>query len=47
MKDLAQANIGKFADPTLTAKGEDRATVALNNPRPCGLTPERFAILNA
>jgi hypothetical protein len=32
MKDLAQANIGKFADPALTAKGEDRATVALNNP---------------
>jgi hypothetical protein len=32
MKDLAQANIGKFVDPALTAKGEDRATVALSNP---------------
>lgn len=32
MKDLARANIGKFADPAFTAKGEDRAKVALINP---------------
>jgi hypothetical protein len=32
MKDLAEANVGKFVDPALTAKGEDRATVALTNP---------------
>ncbi|MEP5731820.1 MAG: radical SAM protein [Sulfitobacter sp.] len=35
MKDLDaqsdKANIGKFCDPKLTAKGEARATVALNN----------------
>ncbi|MBO9403087.1 MULTISPECIES: radical SAM protein [unclassified Shimia] len=30
MKD--QANLGKFQDPFITAKGEDRAHVALNNP---------------
>ncbi|MGJ8616979.1 MAG: radical SAM protein [Sulfitobacter sp.] len=37
MKDLqatdAQANSGKFQDPHVTAKGEDRATVALNDPQ--------------
>ncbi|MGB3245535.1 MAG: radical SAM protein [Sulfitobacter sp.] len=37
MKDLAEAkltaNRGKFQDPMRTAKGEDRATVALNDPR--------------
>ena len=32
MKDLVQANIGKFVDPALTANGENRATVALTNP---------------
>lgn len=32
MKDLAQANVGKFVDPALTAKGENRATIALTNP---------------
>lgn len=32
MKDLVHTNIGKFVDPALTAKGEDRATVALTNP---------------
>jgi sulfatase maturation enzyme AslB (radical SAM superfamily) len=32
MKDLAQANLGKFKDPALTAKGEARATVALTHP---------------
>ncbi len=34
MKDgtHAQANIGKFVDPRLTAKGEERATVALTHP---------------
>ena len=32
MKDLAQANVGKFVDPALTAKGKDRATVALTTP---------------
>ena len=35
MKDLTQpaANIGKFVDPLITAKGEDRARVALSNPQ--------------
>ena len=37
MKDLdvtgRTANIGKFQDPALTAKGEKRATVALSNPQ--------------
>ncbi len=33
MKDLAVANQGKFSDPSRTAKGEARATVALNNPQ--------------
>ena len=33
MKDLVQANQGKFADPLKTANGEDRATVALTNPK--------------
>ncbi|MEL7517202.1 MAG: radical SAM protein [Pseudomonadota bacterium] len=34
MKDLAQpANQGKFIDPDKTAKGEDRAKVALTNPQ--------------
>lgn len=33
MKDLALANQGKFTNPTLTAKGEARATVALSNPQ--------------
>jgi uncharacterized Fe-S cluster-containing radical SAM superfamily protein len=33
MKDLAPANAGKFTDPVQTAKGEERATVALNNPQ--------------
>lgn len=32
MKDLAQANIGKFQDARITAKGESRATVALTHP---------------
>ena len=30
MKDLA--NLGKFEDPYVTAKGETRATVALSHP---------------
>lgn len=30
MKDLA--NLGKFQDPDVTAKGEARARVALSNP---------------
>ena len=37
MKDLGaqsiKANVGKFQDPQLTAKGEARATVALTNPQ--------------
>ena len=37
MKDLIPettlANVGKFEDPNLTAKGEDRARVALSNPQ--------------
>ncbi len=33
MKDLAQANVGKFEHPSITAKGEARATVALRNPQ--------------
>ncbi|WP_298863200.1 radical SAM protein [uncultured Sulfitobacter sp.] len=33
MKDIPLANHGKFQDPKLTAKGEDRATVALSNPQ--------------
>jgi uncharacterized Fe-S cluster-containing radical SAM superfamily protein len=33
MKDLAQANVGKFEHPSITAKGEARATVALSNPQ--------------
>ena len=33
MKDLSVANIGKFQDPQTTAKGEDRATVALSDPQ--------------
>ena len=33
MKDLAPANVGKFKDPNITAKGETRATVALSNPK--------------
>ena len=32
MKDTV-ANTGKFQDPAFTAKGEDRATVALTNPQ--------------
>ncbi|MEO0358958.1 MAG: radical SAM protein [Pseudomonadota bacterium] len=32
MKDLAPANIGKFQDPYVTAKGEARASVALTHP---------------
>jgi uncharacterized Fe-S cluster-containing radical SAM superfamily protein len=33
MKDFLPANVGKFTDPKRTAKGEERATVALRNPR--------------
>lgn len=33
MKDLKQANEGKFVDPQWTAKGERRATVGLVNPQ--------------
>ncbi|MDF1728056.1 MAG: radical SAM protein [Sulfitobacter sp.] len=33
MKDLAPANAGKFQNPEITAKGERRATVALNDPQ--------------
>jgi uncharacterized Fe-S cluster-containing radical SAM superfamily protein len=33
MKDLPAANVGKFSDPLVTAKGETRATVALSNPQ--------------
>lgn len=33
MKDNALANIGKFSDTQVTAKGEQRATVALTNPQ--------------
>jgi uncharacterized Fe-S cluster-containing radical SAM superfamily protein len=33
MKDHASANIGKFQNPMLTAKGEQRARVALENPQ--------------
>ena len=33
MKDIPLANHGKFQDPSLTAKGELRATVALSNPQ--------------
>ena len=29
----AQANVGKFSDPFVTAKGESRASVALSNPQ--------------
>ncbi|MBM1556567.1 radical SAM protein [Sulfitobacter mediterraneus] len=32
MKDLAGANLDKFKDPAVTAKGEARATVALTHP---------------
>ncbi|MEL7261544.1 MAG: radical SAM protein [Pseudomonadota bacterium] len=32
MKDLALANIGKFQDPDVTAKGEARAKVSLTHP---------------
>jgi len=32
MKDAAPANLGKFEDPRVTAKGEDRAHVALRKP---------------
>ena len=33
MRDLAQANAGKFKNPAVTAKGEKRATVALSSPK--------------
>ncbi|MEM6309781.1 MAG: radical SAM protein [Pseudomonadota bacterium] len=33
MKDFTGANQGKFVDPKTTAKGEDRATVSLSNPK--------------
>ncbi|MDW3225679.1 MAG: radical SAM protein [Paracoccaceae bacterium] len=33
MKDLAEANTGKFVDSTWTAKGERRAHVSLSNPK--------------
>ncbi len=33
MKDLSAANVGKFQDPQVTAKGEARATVALSDPQ--------------
>ena len=33
MRDLAQANVGKFQDPKRTANGEPRASVALSNPQ--------------
>ncbi len=33
MKDVVEANAGKFQDPLVTAKGEDRATVSLTNPQ--------------
>ncbi|CUH76834.1 radical SAM protein [Tropicibacter naphthalenivorans] len=33
MKDSAPANLGKFQDPKVTAKGEPRANVALSNPQ--------------
>lgn len=33
MKDSAPANVGKFQDPFVTAKGEQRATVALTDPQ--------------
>ncbi|WP_300057754.1 radical SAM protein [uncultured Roseobacter sp.] len=33
MKDLALANAGKFMDPTVTASGDPRATVALTAPK--------------
>ncbi|MEM6887316.1 MAG: radical SAM protein [Pseudomonadota bacterium] len=33
MKDLALANAGKFQHPDITAKGEERARVVLNNPK--------------
>ncbi len=32
MKDLALANVGKFQDPEITAKGEARAKVSLTHP---------------
>ncbi|MGX9354149.1 radical SAM protein [Roseobacteraceae bacterium S113] len=32
MKDVVEANQGKFVDPLITAKGETRASVALSNP---------------
>ncbi|MEM6758723.1 MAG: radical SAM protein [Pseudomonadota bacterium] len=32
MKDLSLANLGKFQDPDITAKGEARARVALSHP---------------
>lgn len=32
MKDLKTGGFGKFEDPFITAKGEDRASVALSNP---------------
>mgnify|MGYP000754608072 CR=1 FL=1 len=31
--DASNANIGKFVDPKITAKGDTRATVALSNPQ--------------
>ncbi|MGC3937183.1 radical SAM protein [Roseobacter sp. EG26] len=33
MKDLSQANAGKFLEPAFTAKGEERATVRLTSPK--------------
>ena len=33
MKDTGAANLGKFADPYVTAKGEARASVALSDPQ--------------
>ncbi|WP_300030084.1 radical SAM protein [uncultured Roseobacter sp.] len=33
MKDLAEANAGKFQDPDVTAKGETRARVSLTQPK--------------
>ena len=32
MKDLALANLGKFQDPAVSAKGEPRAKVSLTHP---------------
>lgn len=33
MKDTVNGNLGKFADPFVTAKGEERASVALRDPK--------------